>query len=192
MFAPVFHPAMKYAAAPRRELGIRTVFNILGPLTNPAGASAQLLGVADEMLVEKLALVLQSLGCRHAMVVHGEDGLDEITPAGKTRACELKDGRIRSFTFSPEDFGLPRASLDSLRGGTIEENAALLREILAGAPGQPRDAVLVNAAAALVVGDRAPSLEQGVGLAREVIDSGHALTKLEQLIELSQSLGGRK
>ncbi len=191
MFAPVFHPAMKYAAAPRRELGIRTVFNILGPLTNPAGASAQVLGVADETLVEKLALVLRSLGCRHAMVVHGEDGLDEITLAGKTYVCELKDGRIRSFTFGPEDFGLPGASLDSLRGGSIEENAVLLREVLAGAPGHQQDAVLVNAAAALVVGDRAASLEQGVGLAREVIDSGRALAKLEQLIELSQSLAPR-
>jgi anthranilate phosphoribosyltransferase len=191
MFAPVFHPAMKYAAAPRRELGIRTVFNILGPLTNPAGASAQVLGVADETLVEKLALVLQSLGCRHAMVVHGEDGLDEITPAGKTSACELKDGGISSLTFGPEDLGLPRANPDSLRGGTIEENAAMLREVLAGAPGHQRDAVLMNAAAALVVGDRAPSLEQGVSLAGEVIDSGRALAKLEQLAELSQSLGRR-
>jgi len=192
MFAPVFHPAMKYAAAPRRELGIRTVFNILGPLTNPAGASAQVLGVADETLVEKLALVLRTLGCRHAMVVHGEDGLDEITPAGKTRACELKDGRIESLTFGPEDFGLPRAGLDSLRGGTIEENAAMLREVLGGAPGPQRDAVLMNAAAALVVGDRASSLEQGIGLARSAIDNGRALAKLEQLVELSQSLGGRK
>lgn len=188
MFAPAFHPAMKYAAAPRREIGIRTVFNILGPLTNPAGAKAQVLGVADGSLVEKLALVLQSLGCQRAIVVHGEDGLDEITLTGKTQVCELKDGRTKSYSISPEDFGLPRADLGSLRGGTADENATLLRNILAGAPGHQRDVVLMNAAAALVVGDRSPSLQQGVALAREVIDSGHALAKLEQLIEFSQSL----
>jgi anthranilate phosphoribosyltransferase len=188
MFAPAFHPAMKYAAAPRREIGIRTVFNILGPLTNPAGAKAQVLGVADGSLVEKLALVLQSLGCQRAIVVHGEDGLDEITLTGKTQVCELKDGRTKSYSISPEDFGLLRADLSSLRGGTADENATLLRNILAGAPGHQRDVVLMNAAAALVVGDRSPSLQQGVALAREVIDSGHALAKLEQLIEFSQSL----
>jgi anthranilate phosphoribosyltransferase len=188
MFAPAFHPAMKYAAAPRREIGIRTVFNILGPLTNPAGAKAQVLGVADGSLVEKLALVLQSLGCQRAIVVHGEDGLDEITLTGKTQVCELKDGRTKSYSISPEDFGLPRADLGSLRGGTADENATLLRNILAGAPGHQRDVVLMNAAAALVVGDRSPSLQQGVALAREVIDGGHALAKLEQLIEFSQSL----
>jgi anthranilate phosphoribosyltransferase len=188
MFAPSFHPAMKYASAPRREIGIRTVFNIIGPLTNPAGAKAQVLGVADESLVEKLALVLQSLGCHHALVVHGEDGLDEITVTGKTQVCELKDSRIKSYSISPEDFGLSRASLDNLKGGTAEENAALLREILAGAPGPRRDVVLMNTAAALVAGDRVETLRQGAVLAKEVIDSGHALMKLEQLIEFSQSL----
>jgi len=188
MFAPAFHPAMKYAAVPRREIGIRTVFNIVGPLTNPAGARAQVLGVADGSLVEKLAQVLQNLGCRHALVVHGEDGLDEITLTGKTRVCELKDGRINSYAVSPEDFGLSRAGLDSLRGGTIDENAALLRSILDGAPGPQRDVVLMNAAAALVAGDRAPSLELGVDLAREALASGHALAKLEQLIEFTQHL----
>lgn len=192
MFAPVFHPAMKYATAPRREIGIRTVFNILGPLTNPAGARAQLLGVAEGSLVERLALVLQSLGCHHAMVVHGEDGLDEITLTGKTQVCELKDGRTMSYFISPEDFGLPKASLDSLRGGTADENATLLRKVLTGAPGHQRDVVLMNAAAALVVGDRVPSLEQGIDLAREALDNGHALAKLEQLTEFSQSLTDRK
>lgn len=188
MFAPMFHPAMKYAAAPRREIGIRTVFNILGPLTNPADAKAQVLGVADGSLVEKLASVLQGLGCHHALVVHGEDGLDEITITGKTQVCELKDGHIKSYSISPEDFGLPRASLDSLKGGTVDKNATLLRSILAGAPGPQRDVVLMNAAAVLLAGDRVETLQQGAALAGEVIDGGNALAKLEQLVELSQSM----
>ena len=188
MFAPVFHPAMKFAVGPRREIGIRTVFNIIGPLTNPASAKAQVLGVADESLVEKLALALQNLGCHHALVVHGEDGLDEITVTGKTQVYELKDGRIKSYSISPEDFGLSRASLDNLKGGTTEENAVLLHSILSGAPGPRRDVVLMNTAAALVVGDRVETLRQGAALAEEVIDSGHALAKLEQLIGFSQSL----
>ena len=188
MFAPVFHPAMKYASAPRREIGIRTVFNILGPLTNPAGARAQVLGVADGLLVEKLALVLQSLGCQHALVVHGEDGLDEITVTEKTRVCELKSGRIKSYSINSEDFGLSRASLDSLKGGSADENAALLRRILAGATGPQRDVVLMNAAAVLLAGEKVRTLQQGISLAKEVIDSGQALTKLEQLIKFSQSL----
>jgi len=146
------------------------------------------LGVADGSLVEKLALVLRSLGCHHALVVHGEDGLDEITITGKTQICELKDGCTKSYSISPEDFGLPRASLDSLRGGTANENATLLRKILASAQGPQRDVVLMNAAAALVAGDRASLLEQGIDLAQEVLDSGRALAKLEQLIEFSQSL----
>jgi len=188
MFAPIFHPAMKYAAAPRREIGIRTVFNILGPLTNPAGVKAQVLGVAEGSLVDKLALVLQSLGSHHALVAHGKDGLDEITLTGKTQVCELKDDHIQSYSITPEDFGFPRASLDSLRGGTADENATLLRSILAGALGPQRDVVLMNAAAALVAGDRASSLEQGLDLAQEAVDSGQALAKLEQLVRLSQAL----
>ncbi|MFC1928281.1 anthranilate phosphoribosyltransferase [Chloroflexota bacterium] len=188
MFAPSFHPAMKYAGPPRREIGIRTVFNILGPLTNPAGAQAQVLGVADGSLVDKLALVLQSLGCHHALVVHGEDGLDEITLSGNTQVCELKEGSITSYSISPDDFGLSRASLNSLRGGTAKDNAALLRSILGGTQGHQRDVVLLNAAAALVAGDKVETLQQGVALAGEVIDSGKALKKLEQLIESSQGL----
>ncbi len=187
MFAQAFHPAMKYAGPPRREIGIRTVFNILGPLTNPAGAKNYLLGVADGSMVEKMAQVLKSLGCNHALVVHGEDGLDEITISGKTQVCELKGGRIKKYTVSPEDFGLPTASLDSLKGGTAQENASLLRKILAGAPGPQRDVVLMNAAAALVAGDKAKTLRQGLDLAKEAIDSGRAIARLEQLIELSQS-----
>jgi anthranilate phosphoribosyltransferase len=187
MFAPAFHPAMKYAAAPRREIGIRTVFNILGPLTNPAGAKSQVLGAADGSLLEKMALVLKSLGCGHALVVHGEDGLDEVTNTAKTLVCELKDGRIKSYTVSPENFGLSRASLDSLKGGTAEQNAARLRSILTGASGPQRDIVLMNAAAALLAGDRVASLGPGIDLAREAIDSGRALAKLEQVIKLTQS-----
>ncbi|MFC1986951.1 anthranilate phosphoribosyltransferase [Chloroflexota bacterium] len=188
MFAPAFHPAMKYAGTPRREIGIRTVFNILGPLTNPAGASAYLLGVADGSLVEKMAQVLQSLDCKHALVVHGEDGLDEITLTGKTQVSELKNGAIKSYSVSPEDFGLSRASPDSLKGGTAEENAAILRAVLAGATGSKRDVVLMNAAAALVARDKAASLKEGIALARETIDSGRALAKLEKLIEFTQHL----
>ena len=190
MFAPIFHPAMKYASAPRREIGIRTVFNILGPLTNPAGARAQIVGVADGALLEKLALALQGLDCYHALVVHGEDGLDEVTITGKTRVCELKDGSIRSYDISPEDFGLSRSSLDSLKGSTAGENATLLRNIMAGKSGPQRDAVLMNAAATLLAGDRVGTLQQGVALAGEVIDNGHALEKLERLVEFSQSLAG--
>jgi anthranilate phosphoribosyltransferase len=178
---------MKYAAAPRREIGIRTVFNILGPLTNPAGATAQVLGVADGSLLEKMAQVLKSLGCRHALVVHGEDGLDEITITGETRVCELKEGDINSYTIRPEDFGLTRAGLEDLKGGTAEENATQLRSILSGAPGPQRDVVLLNAAAALLAGDRAETLQQGMELGREAIDSGRALAKLEQLVKLSQN-----
>jgi anthranilate phosphoribosyltransferase len=192
MFAPLFHPAMKHAAAPRREIGIRTVFNILGPLTNPAGAKAQALGVADGLLVEKLALVLQNLGCHHALVVHGEDGLDEITITGKTRVCELKKGRIENYSIGPEDFGIARASADKLNGGSARENADLLRSILAGAKGTQSDVVLMNAAAVLLAGDKVETLKQGAALAKDAIDSGRALSKLEELIEFSQSLSKEK
>jgi anthranilate phosphoribosyltransferase len=188
MFAPAFHPAMKHAAAPRREIGIRTIFNILGPLTNPAGARAQVLGVADGSLLEKMAIALQGLGCRHALVVHGEDGLDEITVTGKTHVCELKDDDIDNYSISPEDLGLPKSSRDSLAGGTLEENAEMLRSVLMGTPGPKQDAVLMNAAAAILAGDRVNTLQDGVIVAREAIDHGNALAKMEQLIELSNSL----
>jgi len=187
MFAPSFHPAMKYAGPPRREIGIRTVFNILGPLTNPAGPIPQVLGVADGSLLKKMALVLQSLGCRHALVVHGEDGLDEITLTGKTKVCELKGNRTANYSIDPEAYGLSRASLDSLKGGTIDDNANLLRSILSGTSGPPRDAVLLNAAAGLMAGDVASSLQEGLALAREAVDNGKAMAKLEQFIEFTQS-----
>ncbi|MBI2829821.1 MAG: anthranilate phosphoribosyltransferase [Chloroflexi bacterium] len=189
MFAPAFHPAMKYAAAPRREIGIRTVFNILGPLTNPAGAKAQVLGVADETLVEKLARVLQSLGCHHALVVHGEDGLDEITSTGESWVCEVKDDLLTGYSIRPESFGLSRASLTDLKGGTAAENATILRKILSGAAAGPqRDVVLLNAAAALFAGDKVASLADGIAVARQALDSRKAIAKLEQLIKFTQSL----
>ena len=188
MFAPIFHPAFKHAAAPRREIGIRTVFNILGPLTSPAGTPAQVIGVADGLLVEKIALTLQGLGCRHALVVHGEDGLDEITIGGKTRVCELKGGNIRNYHVDTQELGLPRASLSSLRGGTAEENAEIVRQILAGACSPQRDVVVLNTAAALVAGEKVESLQQGIAVAQDLIDSGAAHKKLAELVEFSHSL----
>ena len=188
MFAPSFHPAMRYAGPPRREIGIRTVFNILGPLTNPAGAKAQVLGVADAALMEKMAEVLRTLGCQHALVVHGEDGLDEITISRKTQVCELEGGRIRKYMISPEDLGLSRDSLDNIRGSTPADNAVLVRRILAGAAGPQRDVVLMNAAAAIVAGGKAKTLQEGAGFAAQAIDSGSALAKLDCLIKFSQSL----
>ncbi|MBN2099712.1 MAG: anthranilate phosphoribosyltransferase [Dehalococcoidia bacterium] len=188
MFAPAFHPAMKYAGPPRREIGIRTVFNILGPLTNPAHAQAQVLGVAEASLTEKMAVVLRTLGCHHALVVHGDDGLDEISIAGKTQVREVEGDRIKMYSVSPEDFGFSRASLEGIKGSNPSENAASVRRILAGAAGPQRDVVLINAAAAIVAGDKARSLPEGAKLAAEAIDSGRALDKLEQLIKASQGL----
>lgn len=189
MFAPLFHPAMKYAAGPRREIGIRTVFNILGPLTNPASVGSQLLGVADGSLARKMALVLKGLGCHHALVVHGEDGIDEITICGDTAVCELRDGDIREYTISPEKYGFKRAAPGSLTGGDAKENACLLRSVLSGVQGPKRDATLINAAAVLYAGDKVPNLDEGLILAREAIDSGRAVAKLEALLKFSQTAG---
>jgi anthranilate phosphoribosyltransferase len=188
MFAPTFHPAMKYAAPSRKEIGIRTVFNILGPMTNPAGAQCQLLGVFDEALCMIMAEVLGILGCRHALVVHGEDGLDEITLGGKTTVCELKDEQVSRYYIDPEDFGFARTSVDQLRGGPPQENADILRLVLKGEKGPYRDIVLLNAAAALVTGDVESDLEKGVKLAAEAIDSGRAQEKLDRLVELTNQL----
>ncbi|MDM7998484.1 MAG: anthranilate phosphoribosyltransferase [Dehalococcoidia bacterium] len=188
MFAPAFHPAMKYAGPPRREIGIRTVFNILGPLTNPAHAQAQVLGVADASLAEKMAVVLRTLGCRHALVVHGDDGLDEITITGKTQVHEVENDRIKTYSVGPEDFGFSRTGLEQIKGSTPTENAALVRQILAGTLGPQREVVVMNAAAAIVAGDRAKSLPEGARLAAEAIDTGRALDKLQQLVSLSQAL----
>jgi anthranilate phosphoribosyltransferase len=179
---------MKHAGPPRREIGIRTVFNILGPLTNPAGAQAQLLGVADGSLTMKMAEVLGLLGCRHALVVHGEDGLDEITLGGQTTVCELMGDAITRYSIDPEEFGFPRVSMASLRGGLPQESAEIIRLVLGGEKGPQRNIVVLNAAGALVAGDLAENLEQGVHIAAEAIDSGRALEKLEGLIALSQQI----
>ncbi len=187
MFAPAFHPAMKYAAATRREIGIRTVFNILGPLTNPAGAKYQVLGVPSDALVEKLATVLNGLGCEHALVIHGEDGIDELTTTGRTHICEVNKGVINCYYVKPEDFGLRKNSAINLKGGDARENARLLRQILNGDKVPQRDVVLLNAAAALIAGNKTTNLADGVRLAAEIIDNGSAKNKLEQMIQVSNS-----
>jgi len=185
MFAQAFHPAMKHAAPVRRELGVRTVFNILGPLSNPAGAEAQVLGVARPEHVEMLAAALQRLGSRHAIVVHGEDGLDEISLSGPTLVCEVRNGAVRSYRLTPQELGLEPAPRAALRGSTPSENARLMRGILEGRPGPLRDFVLLNAAAALVVGGLAGSLAEGVQLAGRVIDTGDAGRAAERFVEMS-------
>jgi anthranilate phosphoribosyltransferase len=187
MFAPLFHPAMKFAGGPRKEIGIRTVFNILGPLTNPAGARAQVLGVPNDSLVEKLAIVLKGLGCEHALVVHGEDGIDEFTITGQTHICELKNGKVDSYYVKPEDFGLAKDTPGCLKGGNAQENARLMLRILDGEKLPQRNVVLMNAAAALVAGDKVKNLKDGCKLAQEIIDNGSAMNKLEQMIKVSNS-----
>jgi len=186
MFAPSFHPAMKFAAGPRREIGVRTVFNILGPLTNPAGATCQVLGVADPSLAETMALVLARLGSRRALVVHG-DGLDEMSISGPTLVCELVEGCVRRYVVTPQEVGLAPSEAASVAGGTPEENAAALREVLAGRPGARRDIVLLNAAAGLVALERAATLAEGVALAAEAIDSGAARERLERFVAATNS-----
>ena len=191
MFAPIFHPAMKHAADPRREIGIRTVFNILGPLTNPAHAEFQVIGVPSEELGKKIALVLHRLGSKHSLVVHGTDGMDEITITGKSLVWEVnKEGVRPAYEVSPRYFGFKEASPDEIQGGTPEDNAGTLRQVLAGEDrGPKREVSVMNAAAALVAGNRAADLKEGARLAESAIDSGQALAKLEALAELSQSLG---
>lgn len=190
LFAPTFHPAMKHAAGPRREIGVRTVFNILGPLCNPAGARAQLLGVPEPALVGTMGGVLQRLGCRRAMVVHGEDGLDEVTLSGETMVCELRDGRLQRYSLTPRDFGLPPVSKDRIEGGTGEDNAAIMRGVLAGEPGPYFDVVLANAAAALYVSGVASSVREGAEMARALLLSGQVMERLEHLIRFSRDVSG--
>ena len=189
MFAPVFHPSMRHAAPVRREIGIRTVFNILGPLTNPAGAQSQLIGVAHAQLGKQMAEVLRLLGARRAIVAHGQDGLDELTLDGETQGWEVVGGQVRAWATSPEGAGLPSASLDQIKGGSKEENAATMRRIFQGASGPLRDVVLLNSAAVLLVGGEINDIAQGVERAARVIDEGAALAKLESLVEVSQRLG---
>lgn len=185
MFAPEFHGAMKHAIGPRKEVGLRTAFNVLGPLTNPAGAKVQLMGVYDGSLTEKLARVLKKLECRRAMVVHGMDGLDEISTLGKTRISELENGEIRTYVIKPDDFGIPRTRPEEIAGGRVEENAEVLLNILGGEKGPHRDIALINAAAAILLSGKAEDLEEGLELAREAVDSGRAHEKLEQLVVAS-------
>jgi anthranilate phosphoribosyltransferase len=183
LFAPLFHTAMKYAASSRQEIGVRTIFNILGPLTNPAGASVQILGVYEQMLTETLAKVLMNLGARHCYVVHGLDGLDEITLTTRTRVTEGKGSRITSYFIEPRDFGFERARLKDLSGGDMEENARITRDILEGREGPRQQLVLLNAAPALVACGKAETLQEGVERARLAIRSGAAMDKLENLIK---------
>jgi anthranilate phosphoribosyltransferase len=189
LFAPLYHPSLRHIGPVRRELGVRTVFNLLGPLTNPAGASTQLLGVADGRAARILARALTRLGTHHALVVHGAGGLDEISLSGPTLCYEVRAGQPEpaTFTIGPEEFGLAPAPLGAVRGGSPGENAALVRQVLAGQPGPHRDIVLLNAAAALYVGGRAPNLETGLAQAAEAIDSGAAAAALERLITTSQA-----
>ncbi len=184
-FAQKYHTSMKYVGAIRKELGFRTVFNILGPLTNPGKPSMQLLGVYDEYLVEPLAQVLISLGVKRGMVVYGQDKLDEISMSAPTKICEIKEGWFRSFVITPEEFGFERCTRDDLKGGTPAENAEITRAILGGEKGHKRNAVLLNAGAALYIGGKAETIREGVALAAEIIDSGKALETLNKLIEVS-------
>ncbi len=184
-FAQKYHTSMKYVGAIRKELGFRTVFNILGPLTNPSMPSMQLLGVYDEYLVQPLAQVLVNLGIKRGMVVYGQDKLDEISLSSATSVCEIKDGWYKSYTITPEDFGFERCTKDDLKGGTPEENARITIDILKGAKGAKRNAVLMNAGAALYIGGKAADMKQGVKLAADIIDSGKAFETLEKFREVS-------
>ncbi len=186
MFAPAHHPAMKHAAPVRRELGTRTVFNVLGPLTNPAGARAGVFGVYSHALVQTIAEVLVALGARRAFVVHGAEGIDELSPAGPNHVCEIVDGDIREHTLDPRDLGIERCSPDELTGGTAEENASIAWEILGGAHGGRRDAVLLNAAGAIAASGHAADLEEGLHLAAAAIDSGRAAERLDELMTFSR------
>ncbi|MCE2463300.1 MAG: anthranilate phosphoribosyltransferase [Dehalococcoidia bacterium] len=188
MFAPTFHPAMRHAAPVRREIGIRTVFNLMGPLTNPAGAQRQLAGVPDPSFGDKMAEVLVLLGSQHSLVVHGEDGLDELTLGARTRVWEVHDGVIHSYTVSPDELDLPWVSVEEIKGGDPAENAVILRRLFQGEKGPIRDVVLLNSAAILMVGGKAQDLKDGIGLAGEAIDSGESLRRMEALVELSFSL----
>ncbi|CCZ28840.1 anthranilate phosphoribosyltransferase [Firmicutes bacterium CAG:194] len=185
LFAQSYHTAMKYVGSIRKELGIRTIFNILGPLANPASANLQVMGVYDESLVEPLAKVLSNLGVKRALVVYGQDRLDEISASAETSVCEVKDGTFKSYTISPEQFGLTRCKKEELTGGTPDENAAITKAVLAGEQGARRTAVVLNAGAGLYVAGKADSIEAGVRLAEELIDSGKAEKKLEEFVKYS-------
>ena len=188
LFAPLFHPAMKYAIGPRREMGIRTVFNILGPITNPANAKRQILGVFADKLTGILAMVLGNLGAVDAMVVHGEDGLDEITISSRTRVSRFKNGKAENFYIAPEDFGIRRNNIEHICGGNKEENAAITTSILNGEKGPRREIVLMNSAAAFIVAGKTEDFRIAMSMAVDAIDSGRALRKLEEIKRVSNSL----
>ncbi len=188
MFAQGYHPSMRFAAGPRREIGIRTVFNILGPLTNPAGTDRQVIGVADPSMADRMAHVLGQLGSRKALVVHGSDGMDEITITGPSTVWQLENGEVTEFEVTPGGLGVSVSSADSIQATSAEHSAQIVRSVLAGESGPARDVVLLNAAAALVAADRSGSLAAGVELAARSIDSGDAQAKLDAVVELSQSL----
>lgn len=185
LFAPALHGAMKYAIGPRKEIGIRTIFNILGPLTNPAGADCQVMGVYREDLVEPLAHVLKNLGCRHGFVVHGSDGMDEITVTGPTRIGEVTQAGVTVSTLRPEELGLTLCTMADMRGGDAKGNAIIVRNVLSGEKGPKRDVVLLNAAFALMAAGRAGDVKAGMTLAAEAIDSGRALSQVEKLAALT-------
>lgn len=187
-FAQKYHTSMKYVGSIRKELGFRTVFNILGPLTNPGMPSIQLLGVYDEYLVEPLAQVLINLGIKRGMVVYGQDKLDEISMSAPTTVCEIKNGSFKAYIIKPEDFGFERCNKDDLKGGTPKENAKITRDILNGKRGYKRDAVIMNAGVALYLGAKADSIKDGITLAAKIIDSGMALATLNKFIEMSNHL----
>ena len=186
-FAPTFHPSMRHAAATRKELGVRTAFNLLGPLTNPAGAVRQLVGVPRPELTELVARSLAMLGSERAWVVHGADGLDEISTTGYTKVSECRDGAVNTFYLHPSDAGLPKAPPESLRGGDAAENAVIARAVLAGTPGAPRDIVLLNAGASLLIAGAAVSIQEGIAHAARAIDDGSASAALDRLVTLSNS-----
>ncbi len=185
LFAPLFHGAMKHAIGPRREIGVRTLFNVLGPLTNPAGAGYQVLGVYDSALTDTLAQVLMALGSQHCFVVHGMDGLDELTTTGPSRIAEGKGGEVAAYTITPEEVGLPVAQPSDIAGGNADANAEITRQILAGFKGPRRDIVLLNAAPAFIAAGKAANLVEGIACAAEAIDSGRAEAKLAQLAMFS-------
>ena len=188
MFAQGFHPSMRFAAGPRREIGIRTVFNILGPLTNPAGAGAQVIGVADASMAAKMAQALSRLGSKRALVVHGNDGLDEITIADSTQVWELNEGAVSEYAISPEDLGFGKSPLSEVQVADTGQSARMLRDVLDGDTGAARDIVLLNAAAALLAGGQVDSLQDGVAAAAKSIDEGSAKSRMEAFITLSRSL----
>ena len=190
MFAPYFHPAMKYAVGPRKELGVRTVFNVLGPLTNPASASCQLMGVFDRSLTEPLANVLLNLGIQRGMVVHGLDGLDEITITDETQVSEIADGRVQTYTISPEQFGIARVDMGAILGGDAQSNAKIVREILSGKTGPKSDIVVLNAGAAIYVGGGADSIVEGIARAKALIEDGSALSKMQAMIQYTNTYTG--